>query len=121
MFEEETQRKYYCRIIKAFTKKFPNIVRYQQIIEKNLADIEKDSKLTQKIDNYFSIIKVFLMSKNSSINNLVVSEEFEDISHKIYDYVMKKFYENDSQESLTLWIVKYLINVNYRVKTLYTK
>ena len=93
MFEEETQRTYYCRTIKAFTKRFPNIARYQQIIEKNLADMEKDLKLTQKIDNYFSIIKEFLMSKNSSINNLVGSEEFEDISHKIYDYVMEKLYD----------------------------
>ena len=33
------------------------------------------------------------MSKNSSINNLVGSEEFNDISAKIYDYVMEKLYD----------------------------
>ena len=33
------------------------------------------------------------MSKNSSINNLVGSEEFNDISVKIYDYVMEKLYD----------------------------
>ena len=93
MFEEETQRTYYCRTIKAFTKRFPNIARYQQIIEKNLNDMEKELKLTQKINNYFVIIKDFLMSKNSSINNLVGSEEFNNISAKIYDYVMEKLYD----------------------------
>ena len=93
MFEEETQRTYYCRTIKAFTKRFPNIAKYQQIIEKNLNDMEKDLKLTQKINNYFIIIKDFLMSKNSSINNLVGSEEFNNISAKIYDYVMEKLYD----------------------------
>ena len=93
MFEEETQKTYYCRTIKAFTKRFPNIAKYQQIIEKNLSEIEKELKLTQKISNYFNIIKEFLMSKNSTINNLVGSEEFNDISAKIYDYVMEKLYD----------------------------
>ena len=93
MFEEEAQKTYYCRTIKAFTKRFPNIAKYQQIIEKNLTDMEKELKLTQKISNYFNIIKEFLMGKNSSINNLVGSEEFNDISAKIYDYVMEKLYD----------------------------
>jgi hypothetical protein len=93
MFEEETQKTYYCRTIKAFTKRFPNIAKYQQIIEKDLTDMEKDLKLTQKISNYFNIIKEFLSSKNSSINNLIGSEEFNDISAKIYDYVMEKLYD----------------------------
>ena len=39
------------------------------------------------------IIKEFLSSKNSSINNLIGSEEFNDISAKIYDYVMEKLYD----------------------------
>ena len=93
MFEEETQKTYYCGTIKAFTKRFPNIAKYQQIIEKDLTDMEKDLKLTQKISNYFNIIKEFLSSKNSSINNLIGSEEFNDISAKIYDYVMEKLYD----------------------------
>ena len=93
MFEEETQKTFYCRTIKAFTKRFPNIAKYQQIIEKTLTDMEKELKLTTKINNYFNIIKEFLMSKNSSIYNLVGSEEFNDISFKIYDYVMEKLYD----------------------------
>ena len=93
MFEEEKNRTYYCRTIKAFTKRFPNIAKYQQIIERNLTDMENDLKLTEKMTNYFAIIREFLMSKNSSINNLVGSEEFNNISGKIYDYVMEKLYD----------------------------
>ena len=93
MFEDDSQKTYYCRTIKAFTKIFPNLAKYQQIIEKSLNDMEKDLKLSQKISNYFNIIKDFLMSKQSSIFNLVGSEEFNDISAKIYDYVMEKLYD----------------------------
>ena len=46
MFEEETQKTYYCRTIKAFTKRFPNIAKCQQVIEKDLTDMEKDLKIT---------------------------------------------------------------------------
>ena len=92
MFEESTKT-YYCRTIKVFTKKFPNISKYQQIIEKSLSDMEEDLKLTQKITNYFTIVRDYLMSKNSSINNLVGSKEFNDISSKIYDYVMEKLHD----------------------------
>jgi hypothetical protein len=93
MMFEESQKTYYCRTIKVFTKKFPNISKYQQIIEKSLSDMENDLKLTQKITNYFAIVRDFLMSKNSSICNLVGSKEFNDISAKIYDYVMEKLHD----------------------------
>ena len=93
MIGEEAQITYYCRTIKGFTKRFPDISRFLQIIEKDLSDIEKELKLSQKINNYFNIIKEFLMSKNSSINNLINSEIFTKISNKIYDYVMEKLYD----------------------------
>ena len=93
MMFEESQKTYYCRTIKVFTKKFPNISKYQQIIEKSLPDMENDLKLTQKITNYFAIVRDFLMSKNSCISNLVGSKEFNDISYKIYDYVMEKLHD----------------------------
>ena len=57
MFEEEAQKTYYCRTIKAFTKRFPNIAKYQKIIEKDLNDMEKELKLTENISYYFNIIK----------------------------------------------------------------
>ena len=93
MIGEEAQITYYCRTIKGFTKRFPDISRFLQIIEKDLSDIEKELKLSQKINNYFNIIKEFLMNKNSSRNNIINSEIFNEVLNKIYDYVMEKLYD----------------------------
>ena len=93
---EEVKKAFYCRTIKAFTKRFPNIAKYQQIIEKNeknLMDIENDFKLTNKLNNYFNIIREFLQGNNIYISNLIGSKEFDDISDKIYDFVMEKLYD----------------------------
>jgi len=87
------QKTYYCGTIKSFTKIFPNISKYHQIIEKNLTDMENDLKLTQNLMNYFKIINDYLMSENSSVYNLIGTREFGNISIKIYDYVMEKLYD----------------------------
>ena len=92
----EITKSIYCKTIKAFTKRFPNILQYRQVIDKtkdNWIDIEKDFKFTNKINNYFNIVKDYLQSKNSCIYNLIGHQEFEDISSKIYDYVMEKLYD----------------------------
>jgi hypothetical protein len=91
---EETIKKYYCGTIKSFTKRFPNIAtKYQLLIEKSLTDMENDLKLTQKLTNYFNIVKDYLMSKNSSVYNLAGSKEFDNITTKIYDFVMEKLHD----------------------------
>ena len=94
--EGEVKMAVFCRTINAFTKRFPNISKYQQIMEKgdkNLMDIENDFKITNKLNNYFNIIREYLCSKNSCIYNLIGFKEFEDISDKIYDFVMEKLYD----------------------------
>ena len=93
VLEESIQKSYYCGTIKSFTKRFPNIAKYQVLIEKSLTDMENDLKLTQKLENYFNIVKDYLMSKNSSVYNLVGTKEFDNISTKIYDYVMEKLHD----------------------------
>ena len=93
VLEESIQKSYYCGTIKSFTKRFPNIAKYQILIEKSLTDMENDLKLTQKLENYFNIVKDYLMSKNSSVYNLVGTKEFDNISTKIYDYVMEKLHD----------------------------
>ena len=93
VLEESIQKTYYCGTIKSFTKRFPNIAKYQILIEKSLTDMENDLKLTQKLTNYFNIVKDYLMSKNSSIYNLIGTKEFDNISNKIYDYVMEKLHD----------------------------
>ena len=92
----EIVKSIYCKTIKAFTQRFPNILKYKQVIDKtqeNWIDIEKDFKFTSRINHYFNIVKEYLQSKNSCISNLIGLQEFEDISSKIYDYVMEKLYD----------------------------
>ena len=92
----EINKSVFCKTIKAFTKRFPNIVKYQQLLEKsekNLMEMENDFKLTTKLNNYFNLVKEFLQGKISTINNLVGNQEFNDIIDKIYDYVMEKLYD----------------------------
>ena len=94
--DDEVIKSIYCKTIKAFTKRFPNILKYKQLIEKsqkNWIDVEKDFKFTSKINNYFNIVKEHLQSKNSNISNLIGLQDFEDINSKIYDYVMEKLYD----------------------------
>ena len=93
VLNKEIQKTYYCGTIKSFTKIFPNISKYHQIIEKNLTDMENELKLTQNLMNYFKIINDYLMSENSSVYNLIGTREFGNISIKIYDYVMEKLYD----------------------------
>ena len=97
MLDSEIKKSVYCRTIKAFTKRFPNLVKYQQIVEKtekNFIDIENDFKLINKLKNYFNLIKEYLLGKNNYINiNLIASKEFEDILDKIYDFIMEKLYD----------------------------
>jgi len=92
----EVNKSFFCKTIKAFTKRFPNIAKYQQIIEKNeknWIDIENDFKLTNKLNNYFNLIKEFLVDQNHYIFNFIDSNDLDDISNKIYDYVMEKLYD----------------------------
>ena len=93
ILEETIKKTYYCGTIKSFTKRFPNIAKYQILIEKSLTDMENDLKLTQKLTNYFNIVKDYLMSKNSSVYNLVGTKEFDNITTKIYDFVMEKLHD----------------------------
>ena len=97
VLDSEIKKSVYCRTIKAFTKRFPNLVKYQQIVEKtekNFIDIENDFKLINKLKNYFNLIKEYLLGKNNYINiNLIASKELEDILDKIYDFIMEKLFD----------------------------
>ena len=89
IFEQDSPKNIYCRTIKAFTKKFPNLSGYQILKDINIFDIEKELKLTQKINNYFSIVKNYL-THTQSIKN---ESDINQIYDKIYDYVMEKLYD----------------------------
>ena len=94
--KEDFRKTLLCKTINAFTKKFPNLYKYQLIIEKkekNWMDIEKDFQITNKIKLYFNLIKENLLNKKNIANYLINSTEFEEMSNKIYDYIFEKIYD----------------------------
>jgi hypothetical protein len=88
VYEDDSGRSYISRNIKGFTKIFPNIEKYHI----SMTQMDSELKLQVKIANFFKIVQEQLKSKNSSIINLS-EQEFNEISSKIYDYVMEKLYD----------------------------
>ena len=89
LFDDTKQKKNICKTIKAFTKKFPDLVKNQQLFDRTLNDMEEEMKITEKLGGYFDIIKKHI-EKNSKITD---ENEMQEVNNKIYDYVMEKLYE----------------------------
>ena len=88
VIEDKKKRCILCKTIKIFTNEFPSIAKIQEMQDIDLIEFEKEINLTETLDNYFNIIKEYLL-KNGKINE----KYFETVNHKIYDYVMEKLYE----------------------------
>ena len=76
-----------CKTIKQFTKRFPDLVKSQQLYDRTLTEMEEEMKITEKLNSYFEMIKNQIQKKVSDEN------EMNEINNKIYDYVMEKIYE----------------------------
>ena len=87
--EQKTQKKNICKTIKSFTKKFPDLVKCQQLYDRTLVNMEEEMKITEKLTLYFDIIKRHI-EKNQKVSD---ENEMKEINNKIYDYVMEKIYE----------------------------
>ena len=88
LFEDQKKKKKnICKTIKIFTKKFPDLVKSQQLYDRTLIEMEEEMKITEKLNTYFDIVKNHIQ-KNVSDEN-----EMTEINNKIYDYVMEKIYE----------------------------
>ena len=92
IFKDDNDKKTTCSTIESFGNKFPNINMEKKLIypEIDMIDFEKQLKLTEKLSNYFNIIREHLIKK---MNFEESQNEFEIIMDKIYDYVMEKLYE----------------------------
>ena len=92
IFKDDNDKKTTCSTIESFGNKFPNINMEKKHIypEIDMIDFEKQLKLTDKLSNYFNIIREHLIKK---MNFEESQNEFEIIMDKIYDYVMEKLYE----------------------------
>ena len=87
--DQKKKNKNICKTIKIFTKKFPDLVKNQQLYDKTLTDMEEEMKITEKLTSYFEIVKTHV-EKTQKISD---ENEKKDIHNKIYDYVMEKIYE----------------------------
>ena len=92
IFKDDNDKKTTCSTIESFGNKFPNINMEKKHIypEIDMIDFEKQLKLTEKLSNYFGVVREHLIKK---MNFEESQNEFEIIMDKIYDYVMEKLYE----------------------------
>jgi len=84
---EHKVKKNYCKSIKSFTKKFPDLNAYQ--MENDILEIQKELNIPQKILEYIDVIKEYLVV-NKKITN---SKDIDLIIEKIYDYITTKIYK----------------------------
>ena len=82
---EKSNKVKLCLTIESFPKKFPNLVKYQEMQDADIFDIQEKLKFPEAIGKYIELIKENL--KKMSINNL------DTIMEKIYDYLMGKLYD----------------------------
>ena len=75
-----------CLTIDMFSKKFPNLLEYQDKLNSDIFKIQKNLKFPEKINSYFNQVEQILKKKGKTQTNL--------INKKIYDYVMGKLYDN---------------------------
>ena len=77
----------YCKCIKSFTKKFPNLNLYTE--DNDIFEIQTKLNIPEKILEYIDTIKEYLVT-NKKIPN---SKDMGLILDKIYNYIMAKIYK----------------------------
>ena len=82
---EKAKKSKLCTTIVDFTKKFPNLVKYQELQDADIFEIQKNLDFSTKISGYLSLVKTTLEKKGVADLNY--------IDEKIYDYVMSKIYD----------------------------
>ena len=82
---EKSKKTKVCLTIEDFTKKFPNLVKYQELQDADIFEIQKNLDFAPKINNYLNLVKSTLEKKKY--------EGLNSINEKIYDYVMSKIYD----------------------------
>ena len=74
-----------CLTIEDFTKKFPNLLKYQEMQDLDVFEIQERNNFSSKINKYMSIIKDYIREE--------YKKELHSIIEKIYNYVMGKLYD----------------------------
>ena len=89
LYEDSKKKEKTFRTIEAFTRYFPNLMKYQINQDINPIDIIKELSINKEIENYFKIIE------EKIINKEIIEKNQYQISYKekIKDYIMNKIYE----------------------------
>ena len=82
-------KKNYCKSIKTFTKKFPNLTICFRQTQNDIFKIQNELNITEKLYQYNEIIKEYLIT-NKKVSTSI---DMDLIIEKIYDYIMTKIYK----------------------------
>ena len=82
---EHSKKRRLCITIDDFTQKFPNLVKYQELQDADIFEIQKNLNFPTQINTYLNIVNLTLEKKK------IV--DLKAINKKIYDYVMSKIYD----------------------------
>ena len=74
-----------CTTIDEFTRKFPNLLKYEELQDANIFELQEHLSFPAKINNYLRLVRQNLEKKGRN--------ELDSILEKIYDYVMIKLYD----------------------------
>ena len=92
LFNDDKRTKYekanklkLCLTIENFPKKFPNLVKYQEMQDADIFEIQNKLKFPEQIQKYIELIRKYLRIHN--VQNI------EQMMDKIYDYIMGKIYD----------------------------
>ena len=120
VFENKKKKPILCDTIQTFTKRFPNLSKYQVLQDLDLFAMQEELKIPERLDEYFNIIKDHLLLNKKIIENeeLCISNEktMQIINEKIYDYVMVKLYDKiypRDTDQIDNWIFSQSIRLSW--------
>ena len=87
LVEEKNKKYYICKTIKAFITAFPNLVKYESLLDEDLLELLKVLNIPEKINIYFNVIKAYLFNYFHKKDNFDYAEEM------IYDFIMARIYD----------------------------
>ena len=85
---EKKVKSNFCKTIKSFTKKFPNLTECDLDFNNDIFQIQTELNIPEKISQYLDIITEHLIS-NKKVSTSI---DIEIIIEKINDYIMSKIY-----------------------------
>ena len=74
-----------CFTVNDFTKKFPNLLKYEELQDLDIFEVQKRLSFPKVINEYLKMVKKSIDKK--------VSQDIESIMGRIYNYIMIKLYD----------------------------